>query len=232
MHKAQVTIQFGRDRERERDRRPNAEDGWVLLGEQRVNFFVDRDVVRVGRREGRFDALALRVKRNDIELISMRVVYGNGSSEELAYRERLREGERTRPIELRGEGRFIQEIQFVYRSRPSFQGEAILEVYGREAEGRGAGGGRDDDDFFNREGKRASCDTYAQIAVVQSEAASKYRCGLRGPEWSANARDHYQWCLRAPRQRLLADVRSRYEALGNCFNRLGDDDYETWRGRR
>lgn len=88
-----------------------------------------------------------------------------------------------------------------------------------------------EEELFNREGKRASCDTYAKIAVIQSRAADKYDCHLRGPEWNTNERDHYRWCLHVSRSRLLEDVRSRYHALNHCFERLGDEDYDVWRRR-
>ncbi len=209
------------------------EDEWVLLGEQRVQFPGDRDRIKLSRRDGRFDAIAIRVRGGDIRIFSLRVTYGNGQKEELTYGETLRAGDRTRPLELRGEGRFLQEIEMRYGAPPTaLLRQPEVQVYGRIADDRRRGGGRDDEDFFNREGKRASCDTYAKIAVVQSEAADKYRCRLRGPEWNTNERDHFRWCLRAPRQRLQADVRSRYDALAKCFEGLGDEDYDVWSRRR
>jgi hypothetical protein len=210
------------------------EEEWVLLGEQRVQFPGDRDRIKLSRRDGRFDAIAIRVRGGDIRLFSLRVTYGNGQTEELAFNEIVRSNDRTRPIPLRGEGRFLQEIDMRYGAPPTaLLRQPEVQVFGRLVDDR-RGGRNVDDDFFNREGKRASCDMYAQIAVVQSETAIKYRCGLRGPEWNTNTRDHFQWCLRAPRQRLLADVQSRYAALGKCFDNLGDEDYDIWsrRGRR
>jgi hypothetical protein len=226
------------------------EDDWVLLGEQRVQFPGDRDVIRLSRRDGRFSAIALGVRGGDIRIISLRVTYGNGEREELTYGEKVRDGDRTRPMDLKGEGRFIQEIEMVYAAPPlALVRQPEVQVYGRVAEERGrdraddrdrdrdrgdrvAGRGGDDESFFNREGKRASCDTYAKIAVIQAQSAEKYRCRLNGPAWNDNEREHFHWCLRAPRERLQADVRSRYEALAKCFQGLGDEDYDTWRGGR
>jgi hypothetical protein len=217
------------------------DDEWVLLGEQRVQFPADRDVIRLSRRDGRFSAIALRVRGGTIRIFKVTVTYGNGEREVLDYGETVRDGDRTRPMDLRGEGRFIQEIELNYGAPPTalFM-QPQVEVYGRvAADDRGGGrrdegrrGGDDDESFFNREGKRASCDTYAKIAVVQAEAAEKYRCGLRGPQWNANERDHRHWCFRAPRQQLLADQRARSEALAKCFEGLGDQDYDAWRGGR
>jgi hypothetical protein len=103
-----------------------------LLGSQRIGFSVDRDVLRVGRREGRFSRIALRALDNDIEIIDMKVFYGRGGPpDELRERILLRAGERSGPIDLRGrEPRSIERIEFVYRARPNFRGAATLEVYG------------------------------------------------------------------------------------------------------
>jgi hypothetical protein len=217
------------------------DDEWVLLGEQNVQFPADRDVIRLSRRDGRFSAIALTVRGGTIRVFKVNVTYGNGQRETLDYGETVRDGERTRPMDLRGEGRFIQEIEMHYGAPPTalFR-QPRVQVWGRVAEERGGGrreegrrgGDGDDESFFNREGKRASCDTYAKIAVVQAEAAEKYRCGLRGSEWNTNERDHRQWCFRAPRQVLLASQRGRAEALAKCFEGLGDEDYDSWRGGR
>jgi hypothetical protein len=221
------------------------EDEWILLGEQRVQFPADRDTIRLSRRDGRFSAIALRVRGGTIRIFKIQVTYGNGERETLDYGETVRDGDRTRPLDLKGEGRFIQEIEMHYGAPPTaLFNQPHVEVYGRVADDRGGGrrdegrrdegrrGGGDDESFFNREGKRANCETYAKIAVVQAEAAEKYRCGLRGPQWNANERDHRHWCFRAPRHQLLADQRARAEALAKCFEGLGDQDYDDWRGGR
>ncbi len=103
-----------------------------LLGSQKIGFSVDRDVVRVGRREGRFSRIALRALDNDIEILDMKVYYGRGGPpDELRDRIVLRVGERSSPIDLRGrEPRSIDRIEFVYRARPNFRGGATLEIYG------------------------------------------------------------------------------------------------------
>jgi hypothetical protein len=231
------------------------EDEWVLLGEQRVQFPGDRDVIRLSRRDGRFSAIALRVRGGDIRVFGIRVTYGNGEREEVSYGETIRDGDRSRPMDLRGEGRFIQEIEMTYGAPPmALLRQPEVQVYGRVAEDRGrdrgedrgrgraddgdrdrgdrVGGRGDDESFFNREGKRAACDTYAKIAAIQAQAAEKYRCRLRGPEWGDNEREHFHWCLRAPRERLQQEVRNRYQALAKCFESLGDEDYDAWRGGR
>lgn len=103
---------------------------WELLGTQKVGFIVDRDVIRVGRQEGRFRAIKLRVRGNDIEILDLKVIYANGQPDDLAVRQFIRKGGETRAIDLKGDRRAIREIQMVYKSRPSFRGQATIEVYG------------------------------------------------------------------------------------------------------
>ena len=111
---------------------PGARPGtWTLLGTQKVGFVVDRDVVRVGREEGRFRALKMRVLRNTIELLDVKIVFGNGDVQDLPVRAIIRANSETRPLDLAGNTRVIKEIQFTYKSKPSFKGQAIVEVYGQ-----------------------------------------------------------------------------------------------------
>ena len=81
------------------------------------------------------------------------------------------------------------------------------------------------------DGKRASCEVYARIAVVQAEAASRFRCGLRGPAWVADAKPHFQWCRYVPRRKIAEEQLSRADELQRCFDKLGDFDDDD-RGRR
>jgi hypothetical protein len=83
----------------------------------------------VGRQDGRFSAIQLRVHRNDVYIEDLKVVYLNGEVDDLPVRTLIRAGSQTRTIDLRGD-RFIKEINLVYRSRPSFRGQALVEVYG------------------------------------------------------------------------------------------------------
>lgn len=75
-------------------------------------------------------------------------------------------------------------------------------------------------------GKRANCDTYAKIAVVQADANNKYDCGYRGGEWITEERPHFRWCMRSRRDYLADEIRYRAVELQKCFNKLGDYDDE------
>lgn len=102
-----------------RDARPVvARGGWEELGCVGVNFDRDRDIIPVGRREGRFKAISLRAFGNDIDIDRVRVVYGNGRPDELRVRNLLRAGDQTRPLDLEGQRRAIERVEIVSRQDP------------------------------------------------------------------------------------------------------------------
>jgi hypothetical protein len=107
---------------------------WVRLGDRHVGFITDHDSIQVGRHDGKFKRLKLVVRRNDIKLNSIKVIFGNGQVEDVAFDRQLRDGGEA-VIDLRTgwhEGRFIREVELHYRSRPDFRGEAIAELWGQE----------------------------------------------------------------------------------------------------
>ncbi len=115
----------GPDRDNRRDQ-PRRSAGWVNLGCQAANFQRDRDVVRVGKRQGNFRAVRLRVSGNDIFVRQLLVVYGNGQPDNLPVQRMIRAGTVSAPIDLIGRQRFINRVEMVYRSRPNFRGSASV----------------------------------------------------------------------------------------------------------
>jgi hypothetical protein len=110
---------------------------WVLLGEQRVGFRVDRDVIRINQPEDWFRTRAFRMLQflaegNDVHMMSIRLVYLNGYGEDFRVDRLIRQGE-TLPLDLRGDRSYLRQIEMVYRSRPDFRGEAMIRVYGEPA---------------------------------------------------------------------------------------------------
>jgi hypothetical protein len=85
-----------------------------------------------------------------------------------------------------------------------------------------------DDPRRDVEGKRATCDTYARIAVIQAQANQRFRCGFAGPGWNDDPRRHFEWCRWVPRRRVAEEQRNRSDALQSCFDRLGDFDDDRW----
>ena len=112
----------GRDRDDDRGR-----SQWVQLGCQQVSFRGrDRDSIRVGRREGRFTAIRLAARGNDVEVLDLKVVYGNGNPDDIRVARLIRRGDHTDRLDLKGGERTISRIDMVYRQRPDFGGRATV----------------------------------------------------------------------------------------------------------
>jgi len=110
---------------------PPRPSGWVALGCQDVGFNVDRDVIRVGRRDGHYTAIRLRVSGNDVRFFDLKVVYGNGAPDDIPVRAVIRAGGQSGALDLRGGIRSINRIEMVYATRPNFRGRARVCVDGR-----------------------------------------------------------------------------------------------------
>jgi hypothetical protein len=111
---------------------PGPVAGWSELGCQQVSFIGrDRDIIRVGRREGRFRAIRLRVRGTDVEMLDLKVVYGNGAPDDIPVRRVIKAGSETLPLDLKGGDRFIDRIEMVYRARPNFRAVATVCADGR-----------------------------------------------------------------------------------------------------
>lgn len=93
---------------------------WERLGCDEVGRRSDRDVIRVGRREGRFKAIRLTASGNDVQVQDLKVVYANGRPDDISVRRRLREGEESAPLDLKGRDRAIQRIEL--RTQRDFKG--------------------------------------------------------------------------------------------------------------
>src|SRR5262245_14930181 len=113
--------------------RRDRNDRWVELGCKQVAFIgADRDTIHVGRSEGRFKAIRLMARGNDVEMLDLKVVYANGAPDDIPVRAMIRQGSRTRPLDLRGRERSIRQIDMVYRKPLNFRGGATVCAEGLE----------------------------------------------------------------------------------------------------
>ena len=105
--------------------------GWEYLGEAHVDGNVDHDKIKVGKSEGRFRALQIRVDRAAIEFRHIVVHYANGNNEEIQVRQRIRAGGTSRDIDLRGGDRAIESVEFWYEKANYGSRRPRLRLYGR-----------------------------------------------------------------------------------------------------
>jgi hypothetical protein len=119
---ASAEAQRGRD-----DWRPDNRDTWELLGSAEIGTRVQTDVIPVGRREGRFTSIGFTVRGSDVRIEDLRIFYAGGPPDQLQVREVLKDGTRSRPIDLPGRGgQAIDRIEVTYRS----QGAVKIDFYG------------------------------------------------------------------------------------------------------
>ena len=109
---------------------PLVAQNWELLGTRQVSFRAERDVISVTRQKGNFKAIMLEVEGGSLEMYDIRVVFGDGSVFSPETRVELRPGSWSRTIDLPGDARVIQRVEFVYRSQLR-RGRATIKVYGR-----------------------------------------------------------------------------------------------------
>lgn len=88
--------------------------GWELLGERVVSDRVDHDTIVVTRAEGTFKALMIRVLERAVQFHSMKVHFANGETQDVALRDVIPAGGKSRVIDLEGHDRVIKTIEFVY----------------------------------------------------------------------------------------------------------------------
>jgi hypothetical protein len=104
--------------------------GWVSLGESNVDGNTDHDKIKIGRDDGRFRAIQIRVERAPIEFYRVVVHYGNGADEEIAIRNRINPGGRTRVIDLRGRDRVIESVEVWYARAKYDSAKPKLRLFG------------------------------------------------------------------------------------------------------
>jgi hypothetical protein len=100
---------------------------WVLLGQTTVNGKSDRDVIGIGRSEGKFQSIQLRVAGAPVEFQRVVLHYANGGKEEVELRNRIPAGGQTRAIDLRGNDRAISSVEFVF-SKANWRASALPRV--------------------------------------------------------------------------------------------------------
>lgn len=104
---------------------------WEKLGQRKVNFAMDRDVIMVTAAEGSFKALQLKVKGAPIDLNRVVVHYRNGQTQVLNVRRTIPRGGQTRVLDLPGNNRIITKVVFVYDTRNRARRRATVELWGR-----------------------------------------------------------------------------------------------------
>lgn len=119
----------GERRDDARDKKVEAATGWEKLGERTVDGKMDHDTIHVGRAEGRFSAIQLKVEHSALELFDVVVTFGDNTSFSPTTRLVFANGQTSRVIDLPGDKRVIRKVDFKYGNLPG-GGRAQLELWG------------------------------------------------------------------------------------------------------
>jgi hypothetical protein len=87
---------------------------WDMLGTSRVDGARDHDNIRVSRSRGMFRAIQFRVRNAAVEFDRVVVHYSGGASEPIRVRARVQAGGSSGVIDLPGQRRAIDSIEFWY----------------------------------------------------------------------------------------------------------------------
>jgi len=105
--------------------------GAEFLGRREVNFGIDRDTIVVSRSAGPLHQLIVVARSNPVEVYDIRVVFGNGSSENFNMRQRLFVDRDRLILDLPGNVRIVREVIFHYRTLNFAADRAVVELWGR-----------------------------------------------------------------------------------------------------
>ncbi len=97
------------------------EQGWDVLGEMKVNFLRDKDVLEV-KNSTPYTAIRFKVEDQDVRINYVKVVFANGDKLEPAIDEVITAGQTSGIIDLGREGRSISAVEFKYRSMGNILG--------------------------------------------------------------------------------------------------------------
>jgi hypothetical protein len=99
--------------------------GWRLMGDAWVSGTFDRQIIRVGKHEGRVARVMLVVSDSNLELGDMVIQFGSGQRWSPGVRRSFGDGSRSRAIDLPGHVRGIRGVELVRGSvRPGTRAHA------------------------------------------------------------------------------------------------------------
>jgi len=107
------------------------EEGWDMLGEQKVNFVRDVDEIDISN-TNRYTALRFKVEGREVRLNDLKLYLDNGDILQPSLDDVIAADQFSRDITISAEGRMIDKIQFRYRTTGNvFKGRANVLVFGK-----------------------------------------------------------------------------------------------------
>jgi hypothetical protein len=105
----------------------HAQENWVLLASKSLSPGGATETIDVSQAKGNYKALRLVARQGGLDISNIEVVYGDGAPHNERRNISFNQGDRTRPIDPRSAGRFVNSVVLSYRGRGQ---PAVVEVYG------------------------------------------------------------------------------------------------------
>jgi hypothetical protein len=104
--------------------------GWRLMGDAWVAGQFEREIIRIGKYEGRFARVMLVITGSNLDIGDVVIQFGNGQRWSPGLRHSFGDGSRSRAIDLPGHVRFIRGVELVHGA-VSAGGRAHAEIWGQ-----------------------------------------------------------------------------------------------------
>lgn len=109
----------------------NHSGNWYFLGDKKVGFGVDHDVIHFGNWKDDVRQIQIRVTDGPLRMYSMKVYFDNGSVQDVQLRNLFAQGSESRVIDMDGGLRHLSRIEFWYETRGFLRGKSRVAVWGR-----------------------------------------------------------------------------------------------------
>jgi hypothetical protein len=104
---------------------------WFFLGDKKVGFGVDHDVINFGNWHDDVRQVKLKVTDGPLRMYSMKIHFDNGSVQNVELRNRFLQGTESRVIDLDGGLRHLTKIEFWYETKGFLKGKSRIAAWGR-----------------------------------------------------------------------------------------------------
>lgn len=104
---------------------------WFFLGDKSVAFSADHDVLHFGNWKDDVRQVKLKITDGPLKMNRMLIHFDNGSTQEVALRNRFLAGTESRVIDMDGGLRHLTKIEFWYETRGYLKGKSRVAVWGR-----------------------------------------------------------------------------------------------------
>lgn len=104
---------------------------WFFLGDKKVAFGVDHDVIHFGNWKDDVRQIKLKVTDGPLKMYSMKIYFDNGTVQDVELRNRFAQGSESRVIDMTGGLRHLSKIEFWYETKGFARGKSRVAIWGR-----------------------------------------------------------------------------------------------------